>query len=120
MTAQPLFQFGTGALAPAPDGRVVRLQAALGEQLFDIAERERVPKVPAYGAKNQLGLRLSPLEDRRADCLLHDLFRLPAAAKVATQPLERIRRSVPEHIKALQEAGQSVPEPVTHVDYAEV
>ena len=44
MTAQPLFQFGTVALAPAPDCRVVRLQAALGEQLFDIAERARVPK----------------------------------------------------------------------------
>ena len=86
MTAQPLFQFGTVALAPAPDCRVVRLQAALGEQLFDIAERARVPKGPACGAKNQRGLRLSPLEDRRSDCLLHDLFRLPAAAKVATQP----------------------------------
>ena len=34
--------------------------------------------------------------------------------------LERIRRSVPEHIKALQETGQPVQEPVTHVDYAEV
>ena len=29
MTAQPLFQFGTVALDPAPDCRVVRLQAAL-------------------------------------------------------------------------------------------
>ena len=55
-------------------------QAKLAEQLFDIAERERVPKVPAHSAKNQLGLGLSPLEDRRSDCLLHDLFRLPAAA----------------------------------------
>ena len=30
-------------------------------------------------AQNQLGLGLSPLEHRRSDCLLHDLFRLPAA-----------------------------------------
>ena len=61
--------------------------AALAEQLFDIAQRERVPKVPAHGAKNQLGLRLLPLEDLRSDCLLHGLFRLPAPpAKVATQP----------------------------------
>ena len=79
MTAQPLLQFGTVALDPAPDGRVVRFQAALAEQLFDIAERERIPKIPAHGAQNQLGLGLSPLEDRRSDCLLHDLFRLPAA-----------------------------------------
>ena len=40
MTAQPLLQFGTVALDPAPDGRVVCLQAALAERLFDIAERE--------------------------------------------------------------------------------
>ena len=37
MTAQPLLQFGTVALYPTPDFRVVRLQAALAEQLFDIA-----------------------------------------------------------------------------------
>ena len=58
---------------------VVRLQAALAEELFDIAERQRVPQLPAHGAKNQLGLGLSPLEDRRSDCLFHDRFRLPAS-----------------------------------------
>ena len=79
MTAQPLLQFGTVVLDPAPDGRVVCFQAALAEQFFDIAERERIPKVPAHGAQNQRGFGLSPLEDRRSDCLLHDLFRLPAA-----------------------------------------
>ena len=42
---------------------MVRFQPALAEQLFDIAERERVPQVPAHGAKNQLGLGLSPLEE---------------------------------------------------------
>ena len=36
-------------------------------------------QVPAHGAKNQLGFGLSPLEDRRPDCLFHDLIRLPAA-----------------------------------------
>ena len=80
MTAQPLLQFGTVTLDPAPDCRGVRLQAALTEQLFDITERERVPKGPARGAKHQFGPRLSPLEDRRSDCLFHDLFRLPAVA----------------------------------------
>ncbi len=29
----------------------------------------------------QLGLGLSPLENRRSDCLFHDLFRLPAAVR---------------------------------------
>ena len=32
MTAQPILQFGTVALDPAPDGCVVRLKAALAEQ----------------------------------------------------------------------------------------
>ena len=37
--------------------------------------------------------RLSPLEDRRPDCLLHDLFRLSApSAKVATQSSSGNRR----------------------------
>ena len=80
MTAQPPIQFGTVAQDPAPDRRVVCLQAALAEQFLDIAERERALKVPARGAQNQLGFRLSPLKDRRSDCLLHHLFRLPAAA----------------------------------------
>ena len=53
--------------------------------------------VPAHGAKNQLGFRLSPLEDRRADCLFHDLFRLPAAAKGATHPLSALIRNT-EHL----------------------
>ena len=79
MTAQPLLQFGTVALDPAPDCRMVRLETALAEQFFDIAERERVPQVPAHSAKNYLGLGLSPLEGRRSDCLFHDHFRLPAA-----------------------------------------
>jgi hypothetical protein len=42
---------------------VIHLQTAFGEQLFDIAERERVPKIPAHGTKNQLRRRLPPLED---------------------------------------------------------
>ena len=40
--------------------------------------------------------RLSPLEDRRSDCLLHDLFRLSAPpAIIATQPTEVPDRSIP-------------------------
>src|ERR1039457_6982501 len=91
MTAQPLFQFGAVTLNPAPDGRVIRLQTALGEQLFDIAERELVPKIPAYGAQNQLRRRLPPLEDCGSGCVIHDLFSLLATpAKVATHPSDRL------------------------------
>ena len=45
MTAQSLCQCGTVTLNPTPDRRVIRLQTALGEQLFDIAQRERVAKI---------------------------------------------------------------------------
>jgi len=90
MTAQPLFQFGTVTLHPTPDGRVIGLQTVLGEQLFDVAERERVAKIPAHGAQNQLRCRLPPLEDSRSGCALHGPFSLPATpTKVATHPVRR-------------------------------
>ena len=38
------------------------------------------PQGPAHSAQNQLGLGLSPRDDRRSNGLLHHLFRLPAAA----------------------------------------
>lgn len=78
VAAQSLLQFGTVALHPAPDRRMVRLQTALGEQLFDIAERERVPKAPAEGAENEFGCRPPPLKDRRSRYILHGLFTLAA------------------------------------------
>jgi hypothetical protein len=72
-------------LNPTPDRRVIRLQTALGEQLFDIAQRERVAKIPVDSTNNQLQRRLPPLEDCRSSCVLRDLFSLPAnPAKVAT------------------------------------
>jgi hypothetical protein len=63
LTAQPLFQCGTVTLYLTPERRVIRLQTALGEQLFDIAQREQIPKIPAYGTKNHLWRRLPPFED---------------------------------------------------------
>ena len=94
MTAQPLLEFRTVALDPTPDCRVVRLQAAFAEQFFDIAERERVPQVPAHGAKNQLGFGLSPLEDRRRIVffMISSGYQ-PPSAKVATQPVTAVRPS---------------------------
>ena len=87
MTAQPLLQLGTGVLDPAPDGRVVRFQTALAEPLFAIAERERVPQGPAHSAQNQLGLGLSPRDDRRSNgCFTICSGYQPPLAEVATQP----------------------------------
>ena len=50
---------------------MVGRQTTLGEQLFDIAERERVPKIPADCAENQFRRSLPPLEDRRSSYMLH-------------------------------------------------
>ena len=106
MTAQPRLQFRTVALDPAPDCRVVRFQAALAEQFFDIAERERVPQIPAHSAQNHFGLGLSPLEDRRSDCLFHDLFSLQGTVGQScnTTP-ERIGTRPAVNRKALSAAG---------------
>ena len=102
MTAQPLLEFRTIALDPAPDCRVVCLHAAFAEQLFDIAERERVPKVRAHGAKNPLGFGLSPLEDRWSDCLFHDLIRLPAAIgqsyNTTSERVQRLQRTPAQRV----------------------
>jgi Flavin-binding monooxygenase-like len=86
MTAQPLFQFGTVSLHPTPDRRVIRLQAALGEQLFDTAQRQRVPEIPAPGTQNQRRRRLPTLEDLPGRVAFFTiLLSLPATpAKVAT------------------------------------
>ena len=60
MTPQSLFQFGTVSFHPTPDRRVIRLQPALGEQLFHIAERERVAK---QGKGRAQGVREGPEGD---------------------------------------------------------
>src|SRR5580704_4147788 len=92
VTAQPLIQFGTITLNPTPDRRVICLQSALGKQLLHIGKRQRVPKIPAHGAKNQLWRRLPPLEDRRSGCVLHGLLRLPIALR---SRLQHIRLRIP-------------------------
>ena len=72
---------------PAPDCRVVRFQAALSEQLLDIAERERVPKVPATAHRISSGsvCRHLKIADRIA-CFMISSGYQPPSAKVATQP----------------------------------
>src|SRR5215831_20974563 len=82
-----------------PDRSVVGLQAAFIEQLFDIAERKRVSKIPAHRANNQFRSRLSPLEDRRSGCFSHTLVRLPTVARhscnTSDQELTHRRMTLP-------------------------
>ena len=89
---------------------------ALADQFFDIAERERVPKVPAHGAKNQFGLRLLPLEDRRSGCLLHDLFRLPAVGGQSCNTIRSFARQLPER----NSQGGPQPRPLAHPKWQSV
>jgi hypothetical protein len=91
MTPHPLFQFRTIALHPAPNRGVVRPQITLVQQFFDVAERERVPKIAANCAENNFGRRLPPFEDRRSSYIPHGLFRLQLPpAKVATHPIKKL------------------------------
>ncbi len=60
---------------------VTAVMGERGEQLFDVAERERVAKIPAHGTQNQLRCRLPPLEDCRSGYVLHGLFSLPASPR---------------------------------------
>ena len=65
MPTESLVQFRAVALNPAPNGGMVRFQAALNQQFLDIAERERTPQIPTDRTQNEYGLGLPPLEDRR-------------------------------------------------------
>ena len=91
MTAQPLLQFGTVALDPAPDCRGVRLQPALAEQLFGIAQRERVPKRRCQRTARRISsgsvCRHLKIAGRIAFFMISSGYQLPSA-KVAPQPGE--------------------------------
>jgi hypothetical protein len=67
----------TIALHPAPHGCVIGFETTFREQLFDIAQRKRVTKIPADGAKNQLRVGLPPFEDCWPGRHL-EYFKLPA------------------------------------------
>ena len=79
-TARLRLQFGTVALDPAPEGRVVRLQAARAEPRGGLAERKCGLQISAHGAQNQLRIAVSTLEDRRPACQCHDCQQ-PAAIR---------------------------------------
>jgi hypothetical protein len=51
-----------------PHRRVIGFQGALLQELFDIAPRQRVSKVPTNGTKNECGFGLPPFEDRWSGC----------------------------------------------------
>ena len=59
-----MLQLRAVILHPAPDRCVIDMETAFLEQLFNIAQRKRVTKIPPDGTKDETGFGLPPLEDR--------------------------------------------------------
>ena len=80
---------------------MIGFQTTFLEQLFDITQRKRVPKIPADCTEDQLRLGLPPFEDRRPRRHL-GIFKLPVPLnmKVATQP-NAVERQGRTHLYAV-------------------
>src|SRR5271166_6026291 len=96
MLSQSLLQLRAVRLHPAPDGCVIDIETALLQQLLNIAQRERIAKVPPDRAEYEAGFGLPPFEDRRSGSHFAILSRhQPATLKVATHPSRRPLERLP-------------------------
>jgi hypothetical protein len=87
MLSQSLLQLRAVILHPAPDRCVIDIEATLLQQLLNIAQRQRIAKIPPDRTKYEAGFGLPPFEDRGSGSHLAILSRhQPAALKVATHP----------------------------------
>jgi hypothetical protein len=81
-------------LHPTPYRGVIGFQAALLQELFDIAQRQLVSKVPTNRTKDDSGLGLPPFKDRWSS--RHEsLFSLPARGSEKLQHYPSQLRIVP-------------------------
>jgi hypothetical protein len=70
-----------------PDGCVIDVETALLQQLLNIAQRERIAKIPPERTEYEAGFGLTPLEDRGSGYHFAILSRhQPATLEVATHP----------------------------------
>ena len=89
MPSQSLLQLRSVILHPAPDRRVIDIEAALLQQLLNIAQRQGVAKIPPNRTKDETVFGLPPLEDRGSGYHLAILSRhQPPSRKVATHPVK--------------------------------
>jgi hypothetical protein len=79
--SQTLVEFRTVALHPAPHRCVIGFQTMFLEQLFHIAQRKRISKIPMDGTENQLRLRLPPFEHWRPSLTIAGLGSFENARK---------------------------------------
>jgi hypothetical protein len=64
MRPSSLFEFGSVALNPSPNGRVIHPQVSLLQKLLDLAIGKRVSEVTSDGTENDFGSKMAPLKDR--------------------------------------------------------
>jgi hypothetical protein len=87
MRSQSLLQLRAVILHPAPDRCVIDMETALFQQFLNIAQRQRIAKIPPYRTNYEAGFGLTPFEDRGSGYHFAILSRhQPAALKVATHP----------------------------------
>src|ERR1022692_3361410 len=95
MPSQSLLQLRAVILHPAPDRGVIDIETALLQQLLNIAQRQRIAKIPPDRTKYEAGFGLPPFEDRGSGYHFAILSRhQPAALKVATHPIFAHHRGV--------------------------
>jgi hypothetical protein len=87
MPSQSLLQLRAVILHPAPNCGVVDIETTLLQQFLNVAQRERIAKIPPDCTKDDAGFGLPPFEDRGSG----DHFAIlschhPAILKVATHP----------------------------------
>jgi hypothetical protein len=88
MLSQSLLQLRAVILHPAPDRGVIDIETALLQQLLNIAQRQRIAKIPPDRTKYEAGFGLPPFEDRGSGYHSPILSRRqPATRKIAIHPL---------------------------------
>src|SRR6516162_7416821 len=87
MLSQSLLQLRAVILHPTPNCCVIDIETALLQQFLNIAQRERIAKIPPDGTKDDAGFGLPPLEDRGSGYHFAIVSRHHSATlKVATHP----------------------------------
>src|SRR6516165_12338776 len=87
MLSKSLLQLRAVILHPAPNCGVVDVETTLLQQLLNIAQRERIAKIPPDRTKDDAGFGLPPFEDRRSGYHFAIVSRhQPVTPKVATHP----------------------------------
>ena len=75
---------------------MIDLETTLLQQLLNIAQRERIAKIPPDRTKDDAGFGLPPFEDRRSGYHFAIVSRhQPATPKVATPPFGKILHPTP-------------------------